>query len=157
MPPGHRRFIASVVEQVKGRSRGVLAMRKRSTFEPPDADLNPDMLGAMEIIVFAPHMSDGTPKPPCPWCGWDGDVVSDGWSNPGRRVFGLIKDKWLMGPTLKCKKCEATAKRRRDRAPEDKRADRATCVFMHRRNQSLGRDVAAATSRGRRGGVATPR
>ena len=96
MPPGHRRFIASVVEQVKGRSRGVLAMRKRSTFEPPDADLNPDMLGAMEIIVFAPHMSDGTPKPPCPWCGWDGDVVSDGWSNPGRRVFGLIKDKWLL-------------------------------------------------------------
>ena len=125
IPPGHNRFIESVVGEVKSNS-SCLAMRRRSVDHPPDADLKPEMLGAMTTHVFAPHLSDGKPKPPCPYgCGWTSLVVSNGWDNPGRRVLGLGSDEWLVGATLKCRTCECSAKAHRDRAPEDKRRDKA--------------------------------
>ena len=62
IPPGHKRFIESVVADVKSNSN-FLAMRRRSVFQPPDPDLKPEMLGALKTHVWAPHLSEGKPKP----------------------------------------------------------------------------------------------
>ncbi|KAH8085644.1 hypothetical protein JL720_7636 [Aureococcus anophagefferens] len=106
--------------------------RRRATFEPPDPDLEPTFLGAMKIHIFAPHLTDGKPKPPCCYgCGWNSTIVSDGWNHDGRRVVGISKDDWVMGPTLKCKTCERKCNARRSRAPEEKKEDKEFMkVFM---------------------------
>ncbi|KAH8098094.1 hypothetical protein JL720_1021 [Aureococcus anophagefferens] len=58
-------------------------------------------------------------------------IVSDGWNHDGRRVVGISKDDWVMGPTLKCKTCERKCNARRSRAPEEKKEDKEFMkVFM---------------------------
>ncbi|EGB06366.1 hypothetical protein AURANDRAFT_65768, partial [Aureococcus anophagefferens] len=76
---------------------------------------------------------DAYPRaPPCCYgCGWNSTIVSDGWNHDGRRVVGISKDDWVMGPTLKCKTCERKCNARRSRAPEEKKEDKEFMkVFM---------------------------
>ena len=128
-PLGQREWITKTIETAKGSRGGsssALAQRCRSTFHPPDLDLAPLYVGALTTHVFAPHLTEGTQKPPCPYgCGWDGKVVSNGWAHPGRRVAGTSVDEWLLGPTLKCTDCEKKAAARRARALASKANDSA--------------------------------
>ncbi|KAH8092024.1 hypothetical protein JL720_5601 [Aureococcus anophagefferens] len=54
----------------------------------------------MKIHIFAPHLTDGKPKPPCCYgCGWNSTIVSDGWNHDGRRTKDLALTRSLLNAT----------------------------------------------------------
>ncbi|KAH8049335.1 hypothetical protein JL720_15642 [Aureococcus anophagefferens] len=126
IPLGQRLWIDKVKKDVKGATSGrrTCFAQRRAPRSSPGPRPRADVPGRDEDPHLRPHLTDGKPKPPCCYgCGWNSTIVSDGWNHDGRRVVGISKDDWVMGPTLKCKTCEGKCKARRSKAPEEKKED----------------------------------
>lgn len=121
-------------------------------FPPPSVSLDADLqtradnFGLCSVVVWHPPSSFGTAELPCPRCGWDDYTGSDktkmmtkihDWT-PGRRVFDVDWDVYLVGAVIHCRRCKANperialvkeladAKAKDDRDAQDKGEAKAT-------------------------------
>ena len=90
------------IQKRKYSGRLTYTMPSFNTLDPYDA-----VGGANRVHdVYMQHYFPNVPTP-CVECGFEGDVISKGHTNP-RKVFALSGPEWMIGRKMYCKKCKTS-------------------------------------------------
>ena len=78
----------------------LLLLLLRTPTSPPPTPLPPPH------YLLPPSTYLRYPPMPCPYgCGWESTTIQKGGWRSGRRISGIRRDMWLLGPSMRCKNC----------------------------------------------------